>query len=875
MSQIQLQRKTRLLAVLICFGFIYPTLGAQQAQSGDPEQPPTRYWPAEVDFDPSVPAPRDVLGFEIGHRHLNHDQVVQYLQVLAEHSDRVTLEQYGRTHGQRPLLMLTITSQKNRQRLDDIRRQHKQLAKPNRSGDLNTGDLPAVINMGYGVHGDESSATNCAPLVAHYLAAAKGDEIDRILDSCVILLDPSLNPDGFNRFANWTNAYRGRVPNADGQHAEHNQNWPPGRVNYYWFDLNRDWLPAEHPESRGRLRKYHHWKPNVVLDFHEMGTQSTYFFQPGIPERTNPLTPLKNVELTNRFGAYHAKALDKRGSLYYTQERFDDFYMGKGSTYPDLHGAVGILFEQASSRGHLQRNENGLLRFHETIANQFTTSLSSLRATADLRVELNDFKREFYNQAVAQAKAGKIKTFVFTSPGNRTRLEHFADVLCRHDIQCFWPQETLVVGDRSFAPDATLVVPAVQPEYRFIKSLLMRRKSFKENVFYDVSSWTLPLAYDLNQTGVLETVDVSQMRQAKLQQRTSLDFKPEPEAVSYLVDWRDDDSVWVLNQLLKKNVNVKVANQSFVVDSEATVNSYPVGTLQIPLGIQPEKRASIEEVLAAGAERGVVISSTKSGLTSQGIDMGSSRFATVPLPKIAMPVAGGVSAYGAGEIWHLLDTRVGTSVSMLKSDRFQNADLSEYTTLLFPSGRYQAVSSERWQSIREWIEDGGTVVAVGASGKAIANAIEGNWTAGAESGQVEADSPASQNQLPFDSAAKTRALQLISGAIFKAQVDLTHPLLYGFSRKTMPVFRNHTTFLNPSENPYCNPMVYDSESPHLAGYCSDENISKVKQSAAAVVYPLGSGRVIVIADNPNFRAFWHGTSRVFLNAIYFGHLMNP
>ena len=875
MSQILLPRNSYLLAFLVGFGLLCPPLGALQSQNWQQKELPTRYWPEEVDFDPAIPSPKDVLGFEIGHRHLNHAQVVQYLQALAEQSDRVTIEQYGRTHGQRPLLMLTITAEKNRQQLDAIRRQHKQLTKPNRSSEVDIGDLPAVINMGYGVHGDESSATNCAPLVAHYLAAAKGEEIDRILESCVILLDPSLNPDGFNRFANWTNDYRGRVPNADGQHAEHNQNWPPGRVNYYWFDLNRDWLPVEHPESRGRLKQYHYWKPNVVLDFHEMGTKSTYFFQPGIPQRTNPFTPFKNVEFTNRFAAYHAKDLDKRGSLYFTQERFDDFYMGKGSTYPDLHGAVGILFEQASSRGHVQRNENGFLRFHETIANQFTTSLSSLRATADMRSELNDFKRDFYARAAAQAKASKIKTFVFSSPGNRTRLENFADVLCRHDIRCYWPEETLVVGDRSFAKDSTLIIPAAQPEFRFIKSLLMRRKSFKENVFYDVSSWTLPLAYDLNQTSILETVDVSQMRRAKLHERRSLDFKPEPEAVSYLVDWRDDDSVWVLNQLLKKNINVKVAKQSFVVDAQSTLTSYPMGTLQISLGIQPEKRASIEEVLAAGAERGVLISSTKSGLTSQGIDMGSSSFATIPHPKIAMPVAGGVSAYGAGEIWHLLDTRVGAAVAMLKSDRFETSDLSRYTTLLFPSGRYKSVSSERWQTIREWVEDGGTVVAVGASGKAIANAISGNWTADAGSGQVEISDLAGPNQLPFDSAAKTRALQLISGAIFKTKVDLTHPLLYGFSRKTMPVFRDHTTFLTPSENPYCNPMIYDSESPHLAGYCSDENLVKVRQSAAAVIYPLGDGRVVVIADNPNFRAFWHGTSRVFLNAIYFGHIMNP
>ncbi|MEE2824999.1 MAG: M14 family metallopeptidase [Planctomycetota bacterium] len=851
---------------------------AAQSESADlalAEDLPTRFWPKDVGFDPAIPTPAEVIGFEIGQRHLNHAQLVHYLQVLADQSNRVSIETYASSHGKRPLLLLTITSPRNRDRLEEIRQQHRKLARPTVSGQVDTVDLPAVINMGYGVHGDEPSATNCAPLVAHYLAAAQGEEIERILDHCVILLDPSLNPDGFNRFANWTNAYRGRVPNPDSQDAEHQQNWPPGRVNYYWFDLNRDWLPAEHPESRGRLKNYHRWKPNVVLDFHEMGTNSTYFFQPGIPERTNPLTPLENVELTRQFADYHARALDQRGSLYYTQERFDDFYMGKGSTYPDLHGAVGILFEQASSRGHIQENTNGLLRFHETIANQFTTSLSSLRATVDLRQDLHEFKRSFYRDALKKARQDKVKTFIFSSPSNRTRLQKFAETLLRHDIRCYWPKEPLTVGDRTYAPEGTLVVPAEQAEYRFIRSLLMRRKSFQENVFYDVSSWTLPLAYDLAQFGSLAKVDVAGMRAAKLFDRDGSAFEPDPAARFYLVDWRDDAAIPLTQQLLRKGVNVKVALQPFSVNQEDEIRSYPAGTLLVPLGIQADKRSSIEAALSQGAARGAVISSAESGLTKSGIDFGSNNFVTLPLPKIAMPVAGGVSPYGAGERWHLLDTRVGAPVSMLKPERFQTADLDRYTILLFPTGRYGDLTTERWQTIRGWVSNGGTVVAVGSSGPSVAEAIQGDWATDLDSENGFGEVGAQSVQLPFDSKAKTRALQLISGAILNARVDLTHPLMFGRTRPTMPVFRNHTSILQPSDNPYCNPMIYDSEKPHLAGYCSKENLDKLKPSAAAVVYPIGQGRVVVIADNPNFRGFWHGASRTFLNAIYFGHTMNP
>lgn len=862
--------------VIILFASIPPVYGQETVNR------PTSCWPEDTKFNAKITTPSEFFGFEVGQHHLTHTQVVRYLETLAEESDRITIERTGKTHGGRPLILLTITSSKNRKNLDEIQQQHYRLTKPELTDDVNTSKLPAVINMGYGVHGDESSATNCTPLVVHYLAAAKGKEINRILDNCVILFDPCLNPDGFDRFANWANMFRGKTLNPDPNHAEHNQNWPPGRVNYYWFDLNRDWLPLEQPESRTRMTWYHRWKPNVVLDFHEMGTNSTYFFQPGIPERKNPYTPLRNLELTGKFATYHAKALDQRGSMYFTQERFDDFYMGKGSTYPDLHGAVGILFEQASSRGHVQENNNGMLRFHETIANQFTTSLSSLRATSDMRGELNEYKREFYKESIKQATNSEFKTHLFTCDGNRSRLELFADVLLQHDIDCFWPREDIQLGADKLDRNTTLVVPAEQSEYRFLKSLLMRQKRFEENVFYDVSAWTLPMAYNLKQSGTKIALDVSDMQAASLGQRIGTEFEPDDDAVGFLFRWNDDNAPWLASQLLQNDIRIKVAKKSFSItdsagaDSTQSLTEFKHGTILVPLSIQEEKRAAIVEILTQGAERGIEIISSHTGLTPTGIDFGSGAFADVPRPEIAMPVAGGVSAYGAGEIWHSLDTRIQLPVSMLKMSRFQNgSNLDDYTTLVFPQGRYSSVSDGAWEELRDWVRSGGTIVAVGRSCQSIGEKIAGKSDEDAGNDDPKEEKVETPKQLAFDSASKQRALELISGAIFKTKIDLTHPLFYGFHDDRMPVFRNHTTFLPLSDNPYCNPAIYDSEEPHLAGYCSDENVEKVRESGAIVVRTFGRGRVIMIADNPNFRAFWHGPSRMFLNSIFFGHLTNP
>ncbi len=859
------------LITVVAFG-THRNATCQEAKQSSP----TYHWPEGVECDDSIPTPREFFGFDIGHRHLSHAQVADYVRKLAEVSDRISVEQYATTHGGRPLLMLTITSQNNRDRLDEIREAHHKLTKPNSADaeSVSLDSLPAIINMGYGVHGDEASATNCAPLVAYYLAAAKSDEIEQWLDDCVILLDPSLNPDGFNRFANWANRYRGVVPNPDPAHAEHNQMWPPGRVNYYWFDLNRDWLPAVHPESQGRLGWYHQWKPNVVLDFHEMGTNSTYFFQPGIPQRTNPMTPAKNQELTRKFGSYHAKALDKRGSLYFTQERFDDFYMGKGSTYPDLHGCVGILFEQASARGHVQTNQDGILKFTEAIGNHFTTSLSSLRATSAMRTELLKYKQNFYAQASKMSAKQKVKTYLFSCQDNRQRLEAFARILLRHDIDSYWLKEDTEYGDRTFDAEFSLVVPCEQPEYRFLKSLLMRKKNFKENIFYDVSSWTLPLAYGIEQVNLQKTFDADSL--TKYSPNDTASETPATEFadddLGYFVDFRSDVAAKLLGELLANDIRVRVAKKPFITSEDSGQSDFGYGTLSIPLQIQPEKRKSITEILSSEKFDGAVVTVVQNGLSQTGPDVGSPTFSVIKKRNVAMMIGNGVSAYSAGEIWHLLDSQYQMPVTLLKQSSFAKTKIDNYTTLILADGR---ISDSDLDVAKKFAKQGGTVIAVGKLAVSVAERLDNDEDSEDEKSEESESKPKPKIQKPFDSASNERALKLISGAIFKTRADLTHPLLFGFTDSELAVFRNHAKFLKPSNNPYCNPVIYDEKRPLMAGYCSNENVEKFKGSASVVVKPIGSGRFILMADNPNFRGFWKATNRLFMNAIFFGDMANP
>ncbi|MGK0235864.1 MAG: hypothetical protein ACI9EK_002405, partial [Psychroserpens sp.] len=392
------------------------------------------FLPENTSYNPQIPTPKSIIGHEIGDWHITHDKLVQYMYEVAEKSNRVSIENRGSTFEGRPLLLLTITSESNHNNIENIRKSHVALTEEN-SSSINTSEMPIVVYQGFSIHGNEPSGSNASLALVYYLAAAQGTEVDDLLANTVILFDPSYNPDGLQRFANWANIHKNKNINPDPNDREYSEVWPGGRTNHYWFDMNRDWLPVQLPESRARIKTFHDWYPNILTDHHEMGTNSSFFFQPGIPSRTHPLTPQKNQDLTGAIAKFHAKAFNKIGSLYYTEESFDDFYYGKGSTFPDINGAVGILFEQASSRGHAQESDNGILTFPFTIRNQFTAALSTLEAAVSMRKEMLDYQKEFFSNSRKEASKGG--AIVFGDEKDASKVFHLAEILERHKIKFY------------------------------------------------------------------------------------------------------------------------------------------------------------------------------------------------------------------------------------------------------------------------------------------------------------------------------------------------------------------------------------------------------------------------------------------------------
>ena len=800
-------------------------------------------------FNESIPTPESVIGHQVGKWHVTHDKLIQYMEVLAKSSDRITIENRGFTYEDRPLILLTISSKENHQNIDKIKKEHKKVSDGYKMDDYK--DLPVIIYQGFSIHGNEASGSNASLLLAYYLAASKSDFVNDLLENSVILLDPSFNPDGLQRFAYWANTNRNMNLNPDPNDREYNEVWPGGRTNHYWFDMNRDWLPVQLPESRARIKSYNEWLPNILTDHHEMGTNATFFFQPGIPSRTHPLTPMLNQELTKRIADFHVKEFNAIGSLYYSEESFDDFYYGKGSTFPDINGGVGILFEQASSRGHIQESANGILTFPFTIKNQFTAAISTLKAGLNLREDLIEYQFNFYKDSREESSKLKNKGIIFGDNKDRSKTMYLAEILDRHEIEFYHINKDLKHKGKFYKKNNAFIIPRNQKKSKLINAMFESRTKFKDSLFYDVSAWTLPLAFnldydmniDMNNAGELGDYKILNQKIGGVTKKTNY---------AYLMEWHEYNTPNVLDDILSNNMIAKVALKKFKIEGK----TFDYGTILIPV-FNKEIENTYKFLDKIAKDNDITIHGVDTGM-SEGIDLGSNNFRRINKKKIALLVGDGISAYDAGEIWHLFDTRYNINVTKLDVRNLSSADISKYTTIIMPNSKGLNVKNS--SKIKKWIEDGGTLVAYKNSIKW----IERNELV--KYSFKETDRTA--ENINFEEKRNYFGAQAIGGAIFNAKIDRTHPINFGFKNSSISLFRNSTIFIEADKDSYNNPIIY-SDNPLLSGYISKENLDNLKSTVPLKIDKVSKGRIISITDNTNFRAFWYGTNKLLVNAIYF------
>ena len=879
-------KKTALILVFLLLSISGRVWAADPVRESDREM-----FPTNVSYDSRFPTPATFLGHELGSAPVRYHELVEYLQTVASLSDRMTIEVIGYSHERRPILFLVITSPTNHARIGEIREQHVGLTEPSVNQSVSN-DMPVVTWLNYGVHGAESAGMDSALPTVYYLAAAQGPEVERILQESVILVTAAFNPDGHAKRASWFDSYSSQEAVSDPQHLEHDYDGQVLRTNHYGFDLNRQWLLLTQPESSAWVRKWHEWRPNVSIDFHEMGSGQTYYSHPGVATRSHPLIPdvahklmLDTVRESERF-------LDSEARLYFHGERFDNFYIGKGSTYPLVNGGVGILYEAGSARGVELDTPHGLRTYRENTRKHFRTSIGSVEGALNQRIKLLEYQKRFYETALTDAKDNVVKAYVFDAPNDAARMYHFVDLLRSHRIKAYELSRNINVNGKVFTAGEAMIVPLRQPQYRMIRGIFDTVTEFKDSTFYDVSSWTVPLAFNLQ----YEALSGRGFNANLVGAETSLDTPAAdaPDAANYgfAFEWAGYYAPRALNRVLGADLLASVATKPFALQTTRGPYEFRAGSIFVPFDRQEQSPEQIEKLMRViAADDGVFVHAITSGRSASdvaGVNPGGPSFVPVKKPKVLLVTGRGVDLYDTGAAWHLMDFRMRMPVTLRDRDRLDGLDWSTYSHVIFPGGEYEEYAPDYLDTLRQWVEHGGTVVGIRQASQWLRDnvldyvePVDGDVVTSPDGSETipgsaplqpeEAeDTEDSDETERFNYAEKESrdAVDIIGGAIFSGDVDITHPLGFGYDRRDIAIHKNTDEVMARPDNPYATVIAY-GEQPLLSGYASATNKDALAGTAALIADRRGDGSVVLFSDDPNFRAIWYGTNKLFMNALFF------
>ncbi len=821
----------------------------------------------------AVPSPRDVLGFELGLRFTTPTEVVEYAEALAEASASARVVRYGETFEGRPLILLVLASEDNMNRLEAILDANARLLDP----DLPEAEAsriaranPAIAWLSYGVHGDETSSTEAALWTAWDLATSSG-ELRGVLDSLVVVIDPVANPDGRARYVEGFRSVAGATPNPAPVSREHSQTWPGGRYNHFMFDLNRDWTWATQAETRARLQEWARWNPQVHIDFHEMGYNSTYFFFPAA-EPLNPIYPDYTVRWAEYFGRANADAFDSRRWLYYTGETFDMFYPGFGDTWPSLVGAIGMTYEQAGGgrAGLAVRRSDGTIltladrAMHHRVAGLATVRSAAMRKT-DLLSEFAGFHRT----------QGDGQPDILLVPGpDHGRMLALVDGLQTQGIRVERATRAFRAAARPHPghaqredfPIGTLRVPARQARGRLATTLLQPETTLDPDVgqTYDIKAWSLPYAFGVEAHSVEPGAPGGFERLPRPGATAEEDVSGEGVPYGWLVA-PSFTAAGPLFRFLKNGGRATALPRGFELSGE----SWPPGTVFLPGGpdVSDVLRTSGLVALARAVD---------SGRTAGGPDLGTGSGITLTAPRIAVAAGEGFWPTSVGSVWYLLESWAGLDVDLLESASLSGQELAAYDVLVLPAGNGGRTFGDAASGISEWVRDGGTLVTLGGASRWAATELAEVTVRTLEKEDMP-DEVRLQRGLRTLSERRSDAWdEAVQGIILPLTVDFDHPLAWGLGRgsESGSVFTLHLDDLAFEPAPDLETVAaFGPDVQAISGLVSQKKVDELASSSWLAVKRLGRGKVIMFADDILFRLMWYDSFVVFTNALLLGPAM--
>jgi len=815
-------------------------------------------------YDAGVPSIEDFFGHPIGERPLDPDLIAAFSIALEANSDRVSVNTIGQSYEGRPIQLVFITSPENQARLDQIRniqlRRIASLPTPE--------DAPIVIWLNFGVHGHEGAALEAAPLLMHHLAADTSDETIRMLEKTVIIIAPNINPDGHARRVAFKRAYSRNVVNRD-LIDRGNAMSPRGGGNHYGLNLNRDWLLVTQRETRAMVRAWQAWKPQVTADFHEMSTIGTYYFHPGVKARKNPLIPDRLRELADAIAKVNRGVFEVEGQLTYSEEGFDNMFPGKGSTYPQLNGSVGILFEAGNARSGEVETANGLRTIGDNARLHAIAALGVINASIDLRDDILAAQTDFYAEAQRLSREDETTAYILTSK-DLPRMRRFADLLDHHGIQIDALQESVTIDGVTYTPEKSVIVKLRQPQYLMVKTIFDRPTEFSEPRFYDVSGWTLPLSFDLSYTALSET----QLRKIGSTERFSLETEAEPDidiaAFGYMIAWDRLASAGALHDLLTLDLNVRVTTKPVTLRTTAGLQEFPRGSVFLTAGRQPLDRQNLFESLKRiSQERRVPVASiTDSSSLEAGQDPGGRTF--VPLrgvPNVLLLARERLYRGVTGEIFFFFDQQAELPLTLARPEDLRDTDLADYSHIIVADNDFVSESSEWAGDLDRWIRAGGTFIAVGSGAEWAQKNILHQPTEELGTGDNDV-----LRRFDYDQIGARKALDVIGGAIVASDVDPSHPIAFGQEDRFLPTMRNSTRLLARPDDPMAVVAQY-TDDPLLSGYLTKAQSEGLKSAPSVIAILHENGRIILISDNPVFRGVFPGSAQILINSLYFSSIL--
>jgi hypothetical protein len=865
-----------------------------------------------VTYDPAIPTLKAVIGHDPGEAITTPDEIGRYLEALTKAApDRTRLVKYATSWEGRPLHYLIVGSAQRIARLEDIRKGMQAVAAGSADADRLIAELPVVVWLLHGVHGNEISSGDAALQEAYHLLAARGNaDADLTMKEALVLIDPMQNPDGRQRFVTTNLLGRAAQPDPEPASAEHDEPWPGGRSNHYLFDMNRDYFAMSQPETQGRVRVMLDWFPQVVVDLHEMGGNATYYFAPPA-DPLNPFITEAQRHWFDAFGRANAAQFDRRGFGYFVREVYDSFYPGYGESWPIFHGAIGMTYEQASARGLVFRREDGTqLTYKDGITHHFTAAMTTAATAARNRERLLRDFLEYRRSATALGQTGT-REYLIPPGSDPARAMRLARVLQLQGVQVRVAEEPLQMSGRSL-PRGTFIVPLAQPagrlarnlldpdvkmDERFLKEQDRRRRERLPDQIYDVTAWSLPLVYDVE---IVASDRASTVRSSEFKHERGSASTSDDNAIGFLIPWGTGGAAAVA-EALRRGVRVTFAGEPFTHAGR----KFPLGTAFIRLGDNPQHTAA-SIVALAGAELAEIVP-IKETWTDEGISLGSGRMARLKSPRVLLAWDTPASSLSAGWARFVLERRLGARVTAMRTATLQTFNMKDYDVLVLPSGNY-TFNEDALRRLRDWIRSGGTLVTLAEASRWAARDRTGLLSTDTlmRNGAPERDEPAPGGQggggpggqpgprsaeregggaggaaakpdtsTPFD---YDKAIQpdrerpeSLAGALLRVKLDGHHWLSAGLDGEIQAIVEGARVFAPLKLDAGRNVGVYESADKLVAaGLVWKEAQPLLAQRAFLMHQSMGRGHIIAFAEDPNYRAFTAATELLFINAVLLG-----